>query len=185
MTLAASLTLAVVGSGAPAAQALSHHQAVAYGRAYAHVVHVFGSQTAGCKLIGPGSTCNGAKTDARILASTDVLHRMFAPKPVYHAVAPTTAYRSASSTSTSSYSTSYSSGSCGGVTPYSGGGQCWAIPYSIVQCESGGTNIPNSSGSGANGYYQLMVGGGGSKSEQDQAAARLWNGGAGRGNWVC
>ena len=80
---------------------------------------------------------------------------------------------------------SSSGGGCGGITPYAGGGQCWAVPYSIVQCESGGQNVPNSSGSGANGYYQLMSGGGGSKAEQDAAAARLWAGGSGAGNWVC
>jgi septal ring factor EnvC (AmiA/AmiB activator) len=72
----------------------------------------------------------------------------------------------------------------------------WAIPYSIVLCESGGQNLtPNSAG--ASGYYQILpatwklFGGTGpaaylaSKSEQDAVASRIWNGGAGASNWVC
>ena len=65
-----------------------------------------------------------------------------------------------------------------------------------MQCESGGQNLPPNY-AGASGYYQFMVatwkGLGGStpqayqasKAEQDRLAARLWAGGAGRGNWVC
>ena len=72
----------------------------------------------------------------------------------------------------------------------------WAIPWPIVQCESGGQNLPPN-GAGASGYYQILPstwrGLGGStrnayqapKSEQDRLAARLWAGGAGAGNWVC
>jgi peptidoglycan hydrolase CwlO-like protein len=72
----------------------------------------------------------------------------------------------------------------------------WAIPYSIVLCESGGQNLsPNSAG--ASGYYQIIpaswagFGGTGpaaylaSKSEQDAVASRIWRGGAGASNWVC
>jgi septal ring factor EnvC (AmiA/AmiB activator) len=72
----------------------------------------------------------------------------------------------------------------------------WAIPYSIVLCESGGQNLtPNSAG--ASGYYQILpstwklFGGTGpaaylaSKAEQDAVASRIWNGGAGASNWVC
>jgi septal ring factor EnvC (AmiA/AmiB activator) len=77
-----------------------------------------------------------------------------------------------------------------------GPGGPWAIPYAIVQCESGGVNhTPNSAG--ASGYYQFLpetwAGLGGStkhahqapKAEQDRLAAKLWAGGAGAGNWVC
>jgi len=72
----------------------------------------------------------------------------------------------------------------------------WAIPWPIVQCESGGQNTPPNS-AGASGYYQILdstwkgLGGStphayqGSKAEQDRLAARLWAGGAGRHNWVC
>jgi septal ring factor EnvC (AmiA/AmiB activator) len=78
----------------------------------------------------------------------------------------------------------------------SGPGGPWAIPWPIVQCESGGQNLPPNH-AGASGYYQFMPdtwrGLGGStphayqapKAEQDRLAARLWAGGAGRHNWVC
>lgn len=77
-----------------------------------------------------------------------------------------------------------------------GAGTKWAIPWAIVQCESGGQNFtPNSVG--ASGYYQFMpatwkgLGGStahayqASKAEQDRLAAKLWNNGAGAGNWDC
>jgi hypothetical protein len=72
----------------------------------------------------------------------------------------------------------------------------WAIPWAIVNCESGGQNLPPNS-AGASGYYQIIpstwrgAGGSGpaaylaSKAEQDRIAARLWNGGAGASNWDC
>lgn len=78
----------------------------------------------------------------------------------------------------------------------SGPGGPWALPYAIVQCESGGQNTtPNRAG--ASGYYQFLpetwAGLGGStrhayqapKAEQDRLAARLWAGGSGAGNWDC
>lgn len=77
-----------------------------------------------------------------------------------------------------------------------GPGGPWAIPWAIVQCESGGQNVgPNSAG--ASGYYQFMVatwkGLGGStpqayqasKAEQDRLAAKLWDNGRGARNWDC
>ena len=77
-----------------------------------------------------------------------------------------------------------------------GPGGPWAIPWLIVQCESGGQNLPPNS-AGASGYYQFLVetwrGLGGStpqaylasKAEQDRLAAQLWDGGRGAHNWVC
>ena len=77
-----------------------------------------------------------------------------------------------------------------------GPGGPWAIPWPIVQCESGGQNLPPNS-AGASGYYQMLpstwkgVGGStphayqASKAEQDRLAAQLWAGGAGARNWVC
>jgi peptidoglycan hydrolase CwlO-like protein len=77
-----------------------------------------------------------------------------------------------------------------------GPGGPWAIPWAIVQCESGGQNLPPNS-AGASGYYQMMpatwAGLGGStsaaykasKAEQDRLASKLWNNGAGASNWVC
>jgi septal ring factor EnvC (AmiA/AmiB activator) len=78
----------------------------------------------------------------------------------------------------------------------SGPGGPWAIPWPVVQCESGGQNLPPNY-AGASGYYQIMpetwrlFGGSGpaawkaSKAEQDRVAAKIWNGGAGAHNWVC
>jgi peptidoglycan hydrolase CwlO-like protein len=77
-----------------------------------------------------------------------------------------------------------------------GPGGPWAIPWAIVQCESGGQNLPPNS-AGASGFYQFLpstwrgLGGStpnayqASKAEQDRLAARLWAGGAGAHNWVC
>jgi hypothetical protein len=77
-----------------------------------------------------------------------------------------------------------------------GAGGGWAIPWPIVQCESGGQNLPPNS-AGASGYYQFMpatwkgLGGTGPhaylrpKAEQDALAARLWDNGRGAHNWVC
>jgi peptidoglycan hydrolase CwlO-like protein len=77
-----------------------------------------------------------------------------------------------------------------------GPGGPWAIPWPVVQCESGGQNLPPN-GDGASGYYQFMpetwrrMGGStphayqASKAEQDRLAARLWADGAGAHNWDC
>jgi septal ring factor EnvC (AmiA/AmiB activator) len=77
-----------------------------------------------------------------------------------------------------------------------GPGGPWAIPWPIVECESGGQNLPPNS-AGASGYYQMLpstwrgLGGStpqayqASKAEQDRLAARLWAGGSGARNWVC
>jgi peptidoglycan hydrolase CwlO-like protein len=77
-----------------------------------------------------------------------------------------------------------------------GPGGPWSIPWSVVQCESGGQNLPPNYAS-ASGYYQMIdttwhgLGGStphayqASKAEQDRLAAKLWNNGAGASNWVC
>jgi septal ring factor EnvC (AmiA/AmiB activator) len=77
-----------------------------------------------------------------------------------------------------------------------GPGGPWAIPWPIVQCESGGQNLPPNF-AGASGYYQILpstwrlFGGAGpaawkaSKAEQDRVASRIWAGGSGAHNWVC
>ena len=83
-----------------------------------------------------------------------------------------------------------------GDVSLAGPGGPWAIPYAIVECESGGQNLPPNAAT-ASGYYQFLDttwrGLGGStpkaylapKAEQDRLAARLWDGGRGAHNWVC
>ncbi|MBJ7521434.1 MAG: transglycosylase family protein [Solirubrobacteraceae bacterium] len=78
-----------------------------------------------------------------------------------------------------------------------GPGGPWAIPWAVVQCESGGQNLPPNAGAQASGYYQFIPstwqGMGGStkhayqasKAEQDRLAARLWDNGRGARNWDC
>jgi septal ring factor EnvC (AmiA/AmiB activator) len=73
----------------------------------------------------------------------------------------------------------------------------FAIPQSIVICESGGNYGAVNPTSGAGGAYQMLPetykGLGGKYSapnvapkwEQDKLAAKLWNGGTGAGNWEC
>jgi len=88
-----------------------------------------------------------------------------------------------------------SQASSGQQSTRSGG---WAIPSSVVQCESGGRNLPPNS-AGASGYYQIIPGtwqayGGGqyapsayqaTAQEQAVVASRIWDGGAGANQWVC
>lgn len=82
--------------------------------------------------------------------------------------------------------------------PSSSGGASngWAIPESIVMCESGGNYQAENPTSTASGAYQIIdstwdgYGGYSSASDappsvQDERAAQIWAGGAGRGNWVC
>lgn len=172
LTLAASLVLAVA---LPAqAHALTHREAVAYGRAYWHAARTLGMRTAGCKLIGPTPTCAGHPADARILHSTDVLRRMVAP----HRTQPI------SSSTTSTTSTA--------AVSYSGG---YSIPSYIVQCESGGDWHAVNPSSGAGGAYQLLpstsVAYGGTATPQDMSpaqqsavAARVWAA-SGASAWSC
>ena len=80
--------------------------------------------------------------------------------------------------------------------PTSGPAVPWAIPWAIVQCESGGFNHPPN-WAGASGYYQIIpstwsgFGGHGPaawlapKSEQDRVAALIWDNGRGARNWDC
>jgi hypothetical protein len=77
-----------------------------------------------------------------------------------------------------------------------GPGGPWAIPWPIVQCESGGQNLPPNWAT-ASGYYQFIddtwrrMGGStphayqASRAEQDRLASKLWAGGAGARNWDC
>jgi hypothetical protein len=78
------------------------------------------------------------------------------------------------------------------LTPYNcGSNGWWAIPCSIIACESG-FSWSAYNPSGASGPYQLLGWGApmpadtpAKKLRHHQIAARLWNGGAGRSHWVC
>lgn len=77
--------------------------------------------------------------------------------------------------------------------PYAGGGTRWAIPWYIVYCESGTSGLWSAyNSSGASGPYQLLGWGApmpantvDRKIAHHRIAASVWNGGAGRSNWVC
>ena len=98
------------------------------------------------------------------------------------------------SSDTQSGSSEQSQGSSSQRSGTSGG---WAIPSSVVQCESGGQNLPPNS-SGASGYYQIIPGTwqayGGSQyapsayqatpQQQAAVASKIWNS-AGASAWVC
>jgi hypothetical protein len=148
-----------------------------YERAYAHAKRVFGKQTVGCRLL---ASCRGGVSDARMVASTNVLHRLFArpPAPAPAPVAYTTQATSTPVVSSPSYS-------AGGYT----------IPAYIVQCESGGNYSAVNPQTAAGGAYQILpstwqaYGGTGSPqdaspAEQGQVAARIY---ADRGAsaWTC
>lgn len=67
----------------------------------------------------------------------------------------------------------------------------WAIPYSIVTCESHGSWYAQNP-SGATGPYQLLGWGAPypattpwAQAQNHIIAARVWAGGRGRSNWVC
>ena len=77
-----------------------------------------------------------------------------------------------------------------------GPGGPWAIPWAVVQCESGGQNLPPNWAT-ASGYYQIIIptwkGFGGptaqayqaSKAVQDALASKIRDGGGGANNWDC
>jgi len=127
------------------------------------------------------------KQEAAARAAAEAVTKVTVP-------APTTITPGATDTSLTS------GGAAGAATSGTGvpstGSDGWAIPYSVVLCESGGQNLPPN-GAGASGYYQIEpatwkgYGGTGpaaylaSKAEQDAVAAKIWNGGAGASNWTC
>jgi hypothetical protein len=142
-----------------------------YRYVYRHAVKQFGVKTVGCELM---YACHTPVTDEVVVRSTHTLERMLHPRPSFHLVGYVPAPQPA---------------------PYSSG---WAIPSSIVSCESSFQNLPPN-GAGASGYYQIIpstwlaYGGGhyapqayeASRVEQGIIAAKIWAGGAGAGQWVC
>jgi transglycosylase-like protein len=154
---AGTIMLAAVVPASSSAQ-LSHAQTTAYGRAYAHVKAIFGVHTAGCKLIGPNSTCQGSTADAVILRSTDTLRQMFAPRPVYRP-APTHHYYRSAGTAVASPTVNYNIASTG-TSHSSSNGYCGAYQFDQQTWSSIG-----------------MAGSpcGASPAQQDAAAQRLYS----------
>lgn len=78
------------------------------------------------------------------------------------------------------------------LTRYSCSHGRWAIPCHIISCESGGSwNATNKGGSGAIGPYQFLgwpvpwpINSEADKLAHHRMAAKLWQGGAGRGHWA-
>lgn len=79
------------------------------------------------------------------------------------------------------------------LTPYPGPGNTrWAIPWSIVACESGGSWTAYNGSSGARGPYQFLgwnvpwpVNSWSDRLAHHRMAANLYAGGRGRSHWVC
>lgn len=167
--LALSLTLCALAVPATAsAHPMTGRHFGVYRYVYRHAVKKLGQRQVGCELV---YTCAGRASDEIVVGSTHTLERMLHPRPTFHATAGVPAPS----------------------LPY---GQ-WAIPASIVQCESTFQNLPPNSAD-ASGYYQILgstwaANGGAppdeayehSKGEQDAVAARIWDGGAGASQWVC
>ena len=161
LTLAASTTLLAVALPGVAQARLSHSEAVAYGRAYVHVEHALGHGTAGCKLIGPGATCH-RMSDSMVRRSTDTLHRMLAPKPVYR---PAPAHSYTATQSYHSTSTPVSSGS-------GGYGDVPGVPSGFASCVA---MRESTNGAGSSNIYGIEgAGGQGSLAEQKQAFAQMY-----------
>jgi hypothetical protein len=165
LILAASLTLAVIVPETASAQ-ISHAKAIAYGRAYQHTVKKFGKRAAGCKLIGPNSTCHGHASDARILGSLDVLHRMFMPTPSVQVV---THYAPTATTSTYTHTYYHTSAP---QTSTSGYGDVPGVPSGFASCVA---LKESSNGAGSSNIYGIEgAGGQGSLAEQKQAFAQMY-----------
>lgn len=106
------------------------------------------------------------------------------------------AQRAAAAERVTSSSSSSDGGSSTTTASTTGGGGGNLPPNSIAECESGNDYGAVNPSSGAGGRWQILpstwrsLGYSGSPQDappavQDEAAAKLWNGGAGRSNWVC
>jgi peptidoglycan hydrolase CwlO-like protein len=180
---AGTQTHALVGMGA----LLASRQAALADERSAQNVALAASQEKGAQLQSSISQIQAQEAAAIKAAET------YKPPPVSTVTTTGTSTGTTGGTTTTPVSTAPTNGGGGtGLGPTDG----WAIPYSIVLCESGGQNLPPNS-AGASGYYQIIpdtwkdFGGSGpaaylaSKSEQDAVASKIWNGGAGASNWSC
>jgi hypothetical protein len=164
---AGSAALAIVVPATADAKPGRRH-VIQYERAYTHAARAFGRRAVGCRLL---KTCRGRVSDARMVASTRVLHRMFAPPPVTVTATVAPAVQATVSA----------------VSPGS-------LPSCTWQPESGGNPSAVNPQTGAGGYYQIVpstwaaFGGTGlpqdaPMSEQTAVAQRVMAG-QGPGAWV-
>jgi hypothetical protein len=143
--LTASLPVAVFLPSVAVASTPTQSHIVKYEHAYAHAKKVFGISTVGCRLM---KTCHVKVTDERIMHSTNVLHRMFAPPPkpvVVSTPAPIVSATLAASYSAPAPVATVSSSSAGSVP--------------ACASESGtnySTGSDNTNPSGATGRYQII-----------------------------
>jgi hypothetical protein len=127
---AGSAALAIVIPATAEAKPGRRH-VIQYERAYTHAARAFGRRAVGCRLL---KSCRGRVSDARMVASTRVLHRMFAPVPV----------ESVTSSAPVAVQATVSA-----VSPGS-------LPACTWQPESGGNPSAVNPQSGAGGYYQVL-----------------------------
>jgi hypothetical protein len=177
-----TLLAAAVAAGTVAAPAAAdpagcadQHLKRSYKRTYHRAAEALGKHAVGRHIVRDGATDRRPASCAEIGRSVRTLKRWLAPPaaPVLQGDRPPTAHVTA---------------------PARTGGQ-YAIPSSIVMCESGGDYGAVNQKSGAGGAYQILpstwraYGGSGSPqnaspAEQDRIAAKVWRG-QGRGAWVC
>jgi hypothetical protein len=169
-----------VATAATAVGAASHSQATrphqqAYERAYHAVRHEFGPRAPGRDIVRFGLASGRPSSDVDVVRSTQRLNYMLAPpKAIGHGLPA-----SSPTVTTSTPATTTSTG------PY-------AIPASIVMCESGGNPNAVNPTTGARGLYQIMPAThasvcpdlGWSVADQNICAARIWQQ-SGPGAWVC
>jgi hypothetical protein len=128
---AGSAALAIVVPATADAKPVKRRHIVQYERAYGHVARVFGRRVPGRNIVRHG-LAHGRLTDAVVVRSTNVLHRMFAPPPVtVTSVAPAV------------------QATVSAVSPGS-------LPACTWQPESGGNPSALNPQSGAGGYYQIV-----------------------------
>lgn len=155
------------------------------------VVNVAAGAISSCDLIHPGEVVRTQLTADETLRATAFLAGLppAAPPPPPHRHAPAPSPQATPPAPEPEPSVEPS--------PQVGGASNgWAIPESIVMCESGGNYGAENPTSSASGAYQILDstwGGYGGYSHasdappsvQDERAAQIWDGGAGRSQWVC
>lgn len=163
-------------TAAPNPAVVEHRSAIQerYLKLYWQVVRQHGRRSPGRNIVTRGIVSHGHVRSAR----RGELNQSIATFELWLAPAPVVAHATTTAMSTS---TSTSAATTGG----------YAIPSSIVMCESGGSYTAVNPSSGAYGAYQILPSTSASlgcdmatPAGQDQCAAKVWAT-QGRGAWVC